>query len=337
MRNGTSGESEPSVRELFDHPTTVFLAFVGVDCAAWLLLLCVFGWSILRHCRAVAPANAAYKTAIYFVICTPMIMATLSLACLFFPEAMVVSSMVQSTYEAVALWKFYVALRCLLGDVPHMHKVLGALPPKNYYSVLIFKLCCWHHGKFVMDESHFRTLRLCVLQICIVRPVVLLGSVILWSFGLYTYGNYSMSNGYLYITIINATSLLVTMWALLVIFFATRTILADFRIGLKFTAIKLVFLLAIVQSFVLSLYNNVFGLKGNIFTTHDQVESWLNWLLVIEMFLLSLLFAKAFPASEYEHVPEPGSLSLSAQDSVNGFTRGSERTPLIVRAPKGFV
>ncbi|KJE89513.1 hypothetical protein CAOG_00969 [Capsaspora owczarzaki ATCC 30864] len=336
MTNGTSssGDFEPTPAELFTNPSDGFIAIVAIDCAAWLFLLGVHIVSLVRHFRTPNCENQRYRSAVRFVNGAPMFMGTVSLACLFFPRAMVYLTMVQSVYEAASLYFFYRSICSLLGEAPHMLKVLSALPAKNYFAVPPFRGCFKGTGEFVIDESHLAKIRRAVLQLCVVRPVMLLVAVLMQASGNYEIGVLKLSNGYFWVTIINTISLMITMWALLVLLFATRSILGEFHFVAKLVCIKLVFLLSVVQNLLLSILHRAGAIEANsIFSNTGMAESWLNWLLVIEMALLAVLFLRAFPTSEYALVPAPGSLTNAGQLELQRLAAGS--TSLLANTSAG--
>lgn len=316
----SDNSSTPTVGELFADPSAGFIAFVVIDCVLFLLAVALGGFNIHKHLNVPGPAQPVYKRATLIVIATPMVMSFFSLCCLFFPRATVVLELAQSVYEAVALYYFYTILVCMLGGHDKMVEVLGTLPPKNYYSVPVFRIFCCCVSPFKFTPRINAKLKTCVLQICFIRPLMLLVAVLLLASGKYEDGVIAASNGYIFVAIINAISLLVTMFALLVIFMATRQILASFTTTYKLLMIKLVFLLAILQNLLLSFLVRVKAITPNsIFSNPELAEQWLNWILVIELGLISLLFIKAFPETDFALIPKEGELhpavALSAEAS----------------------
>mmetsp|Transcript_14812 Transcript_14812/g.20653 ORF Transcript_14812/g.20653 Transcript_14812/m.20653 type:complete len:343 (+) Transcript_14812:190-1218(+) len=244
------------------------------------------------------------------------VFGTLSWLSLFFLNLAVPFELVMSMYEAVALWAFLMLMVDLLGGRKKCPEVLQHEPADKYLAAAPFFCCvpclC---PKIKIDHKWYIIIEIGVLQYLIIKPICATLALVLYFFGSYENGNMDWDHSYPYIRLVEVVSVLIAAYFLFVMWKATRNLLKKHNTSLKFACIKLVILVSVIQGFLLG------GLVDHEVITDDYVlhadviaEMWSAWLLVLEMFCLTILFFKAFPISDY-YTPVDESFALLKQDN----------------------
>jgi len=216
------------------------------------------------------------------------IFAITSFLSLFFLRMIPAFELVRNLYEA---WVLYAFLRLLI-------QLLGG---NTEASTLIDNKLLINWG--ITADQKLTIYKAVLLQLIFVRAVVALLSLLLALNGQYEAGNTSFHNGYPYMTIVNAISTSLAIIFLLKLYRATHLLLPQHNILLKFASIKLIIGISVLQNIVLAVLQRIQVIKEEeIFSQHLVAELWLNWLLCVEIFFVSLLFVKAFRVEYTETV-----------------------------------
>jgi hypothetical protein len=225
---------------------------------------------------------------------------------LYFMKAAPIFETIRTFYESFILFLFYRLMVVTLGGHSKAHELLDG-------RLLTKWTCCGSNSRLTLVKWG-------ILQLSIVHPVLDVLSLILLVNGLYDAGVMDFHQSYPYLQIVNVVSTIVAVVFLLQMYKACKTLLVGYNLGLKFLGIKLVIIVNIIQSLVLSaLVRGDVIQSDSLFTFETKAEAWQNFLLVLEMLGISVLFLKAFPTSDYLLQP-----SLSAPNSPSSKEEDKE-------------
>lgn len=152
-------------------------------------------------------------------------------------------------YEAFVIYAFFNLLLNKLGGERELLIMLHARPPSENF----FPGTCYSRDIFVGDPYTFLFVKRGILQFVYVKPVLALLTMVLKVSGNYQEGEFSWSSSYLYLTFFYNLSVCLSLWCLMVFFYATKQDLKGFRPLPKFLSVKAIIFFSFWQGVVIAL------------------------------------------------------------------------------------
>jgi len=159
-------------------------------------------------------------------------------------------------------------------------------------------LCCIPP---VTPGPHFLiVIRQCILQYVITKPLMSATAATLQIIGVYNEGSFDPAYGYLYVTVTVNTSVTISMYCLVLFYLVTKRELAPDRPIVKFACIKAILFFSFWQSVAIGVLSHfkVIPPIGE-WSQHEVATALNDFIICIEMFILSLVHPYVFPYQEY--------------------------------------
>lgn len=246
-------------------------------------------WFLCRY-NSNAPARN-YTT--YILILFP----ALSLCCvmgLLVPRSTLFMELTTSTLRAIAI---FVYTRILIGYFGGEDKLLAEMTDLPITFRTPPCCCCFACIKpSIISSKTFRVINTLCVQLVIIRPITMLILFLLWVDNRYELTDKaSTSNPGTYFQIINIASLLLSIWAAIVLTKAVKCKLPNRRIPAKFFSVQLTMVFSDAQRSILTILASsdvidCVGTRGPMVLAYRYHYG----LLVLETFLLSLLARYAY-------------------------------------------
>jgi len=323
----------PTIAETWDHMTGWLIATWAVAFFFWLFSMVTW----YRHRNELMTCQRSMLRELYIRISTlSVVFSTTSLLTLVFPRPAYLWHFLRVIYEVFTLKCFEYNITELLGVVgapgrgygsaeeerQNALKVLLEAQPQKYYGAPPLGCCflpCLKRMNF-SSRLYTNSKRL-VSQYLYFRPLA--GLTILWLILDNSLGDTEQYTGYPEGTILGGLetlSMLVAMEGLFILYWGSRSALAQYRVGLKFIAIKFVIFVGAIQNFMLET-NVPKEEEGDFYDQEARVELWNNALLLVESAGLTLLMWRAFPAEELvrAHVFRMSGKSVEDLDDPSEF------------------
>ncbi|XP_057682961.1 transmembrane protein 184ba isoform X2 [Corythoichthys intestinalis] len=288
-----------------------------------LLLTC---HQIYMHLRFYSsPREQRHIVRILFIVPIYAIDSWLSLLFFTNDQYYVYFDTIRDCYEAFVIYNFLsLCYEYLGGESAIMAEIRG----KPIESSCMFGTCCLK-GK-AYSIGFLRFCKQATLQFCVVKPLMAAVTVILQVYGKYKDGDFNVASGYLYITIIYNISVSLSLYALFLFYFATRSLLSPYRPVLKFFMVKSVIFLSFWQGMLLAIMEKC-GFIPQINSMEVSVgegtvaAGYQNFIICIEMFFAALGLRLAFTYTVYMdkslrtlgHPAPMKSISSSLKETMN--------------------
>ncbi|KAL0083005.1 organic solute transporter Ostalpha-domain-containing protein, partial [Phycomyces blakesleeanus] len=127
--------------------------------------------------------------------------------------------------------------------------MLHSRPPSENF----FPGTLWSREIYVGDPYTFLFVKRGILQFVYVKPILAVVTMALKATGHYSEGEISWTSSYLYLTFFYNISVTLTLWCLMVFFYATKKDLVAFRPLPKFLCVKAIIFFSFWQSVVIAL------------------------------------------------------------------------------------
>jgi hypothetical protein len=128
-------------------------------------------------------------------------------------------------YEAFVIYAFFNLLLNKLGGERALIIMLHSRPPSENF----FPGSLYSRDIYVGDPYTFLFVKRGILQFVYVKPLLAFVTMALKATGNYHDGDLSWSSSYLYLTFVYNLSVCLSLWCLMVFFYATKHDLAGFR------------------------------------------------------------------------------------------------------------
>ncbi|CAH8863979.1 unnamed protein product [Trichobilharzia szidati] len=199
------------------------------------------------------------------------------------------------------------------GESCILSEIRGRELPRSW----AFCTCCFYGQTYTIEFLRF--CKQATLQFCIIKPLTSIATIILQAIGVYKHGIFSATNGYLYVTVVYNASAFVALYALVLFYLATRSILQPFDPAIKFAVVKSVVFLCFWQGVVLAILEKAEVLPALPNTNAGTVAAGIqNFLICLEMFAASIALRFAFPSQLYSDGIGTGPTTFSGYDSLGG-------------------
>ncbi|KAK3711763.1 hypothetical protein RRG08_036969 [Elysia crispata] len=215
-----------------------------------------------------------------------------SLFALFFPRAELLCELVATTYISRAMFHFVSLMTFYFGG---KKKLLHRLKDDKMNLRSPPCCCCCCLPKIKVTERRFTILKTLVLQAAIVLPLLSMAAVVLWLDGKYKSGELSTMDAFPYLTVPSIVSMLLSLYAYILLYRLCRTYLVPLSISVKFFSLQMVIALIRLQSIVMDILasNGIPACRGAL-STVALSQTYKQILIILEVFLLSLLARKAY-------------------------------------------
>ncbi|KAI8982571.1 organic solute transporter Ostalpha-domain-containing protein [Pilobolus umbonatus] len=163
-------------------------------------------------------------------------------------------------------------------------------PSENFFPGTLYS-----RDIFVGDPYTFLFVKRGILQFVYVKPVLSVITMALKATGNYNEGDFSLTSSYLYLTFLYNLTVCLSLWCLMVFFYATKKDLTKFRPLPKFLSVKAIIFFSFWQSVVIALM--VFaGLIPEGEHTSIAIQ---DFLVCLEMVPFAIAHAFAFSYEDY--------------------------------------
>ena len=220
-----------------------------------------------------------------------------SLISLKFYEYSVYIDVVRDVYEAFVIYSFMMLCFEYLGG---KNIVLYKLRDNEFKKSYITCTCCVSNISY-----NIKFIRFCkrgTLQFCVIKPLMSMLIIIINLLGYYHDGNINLTTGYFWISIIYNISIFIALYSLLLFYEATKDFLSSHKPILKFLCVKSVIFLSFWQSFVIAGLVHIGYIKDSgdgVASAAELAICYQNFIICIEMFLISIVYNIAFSADQY--------------------------------------
>eukprot|EP01112_Ceratiomyxa_fruticulosa_P016568 TRINITY_DN5031_c0_g1_i1.p1 TRINITY_DN5031_c0_g1~~TRINITY_DN5031_c0_g1_i1.p1 ORF type:complete len:494 (+),score=86.23 TRINITY_DN5031_c0_g1_i1:318-1799(+) len=263
---------------------------------------------INKHLKYYTQPN--HQRYIVRILCMVPIYGVYSLLSLVFNTYQLYFAFIRDTYEAYVLYMFFALCVEYAGGREALIRHISEKPPLK----LAFPL--W--WKVKTDEKFFKVCQQGMIQYVIIKPIVALWSIVLAAMGLYDDGVFRADRGYFYNTIIINVCVTVALYVVVIFYQSAADILSPYQPLLKFLCIKIVVFFCFWQSVMISVMVHFGWLPGVDGWDVGEVSVGLqNFLICFEMFIISLMHIKAFPAEQYRVQAMRQAPLLKRVDNVN--------------------
>ncbi|XP_070576584.1 organic solute transporter subunit alpha-like isoform X2 [Ptychodera flava] len=215
------------------------------------------------------------------------VLSCTSLLALYVPRAHFIASIHATLYFSVTLYRFVLLIFDYFGG---LEAAVVLLENEEVSIASCPLLCCFQCLRKVKVTRKFLfTMKRLAMQVAFVRPTALFVAAVLWTDDKYTPGQIAHNEAYVYLNTISIVSTLLAMYALNVIYRASREPLRGFQITKKFMTVQIALLLVNIQHAFLAVLVSV-----NVIKCTDPVSSKAraniiyNILIVTEMFVLGI-------------------------------------------------
>lgn len=152
-------------------------------------------------------------------------------------------------YEAFVIYAFFNLLLNKLGGERALIIMLHSRPPSENF----FPGTLYSREIFVGDPYTFLFVKRGILQFVYVKPVLAIITMVLKATGNYHEGEFSWTSSYFYLTFFFNLSVSLSLWCLMVFFYATKKDMVQFRPLPKFLCVKAIIFFSFWQSVVVAL------------------------------------------------------------------------------------
>ncbi|GMH41682.1 hypothetical protein BSKO_09592 [Bryopsis sp. KO-2023] len=217
---------------------------------------------------------------------------------LHFYSAEIYINPLRECYEAYTIYNFYSYLVAFLdSEVGDLETHMMLKPPFDHMWGFQFVCERWKMGRQFIWEC-----KKGILNYVILRPITAVMGMVAEALDFYKSGRFWPDGMWFWVTMINNVSQIWAIYCLVMFYRATHRELAPIRPISKFLLIKAVVFVTFWQSVVISALLSLGWIKTDRWTTYDpkDVGSGLqNFIICIEMFVASFVFAYVFPPKDY--------------------------------------
>jgi len=227
-------------------------------------------------------------------------------------------------YEAYLLYQFFALLVAYIedGKPGRLELILEISEPTEHP----IPCCCL--SPVVPGRLFLLVCRQSILQYVIIRPVMALAAGLMEYLHIYNEGDFTPFSGYLYVTIINLSSVTVAMYFLVLFYMVTQKQLAPYRVMSKLLSIKAILFFSFWQAVAIGILSFYDVIPAIGHWDQKEVATGLNdFILCIEMAILAIVHAYAFPYQQYVHnehalgITTPSQAFRAFKDPVSNFAR----------------
>ncbi|KAJ3329870.1 hypothetical protein HDU76_006982 [Blyttiomyces sp. JEL0837] len=207
-------------------------------------------------------------------------------------------NIIRDCYEAFVIYSFYALIMQYLGETPSVQKMALMSKPTRMKFPPPFGFFIGHYNP--TSSTFLRNMRALVLQYVLVRPLMTLLAVIEQSRGKFCAESMSPKYGHFWYMAINMISVSACMYGLITIYVTIKEEIAEHKPLPKFLSIKLVILLTLFQTFILSMLVHFGVIHATQFWTRTNIANGINSILIcFEMLIASIVHRSSFPADPY--------------------------------------
>jgi len=255
-----------------------------------LIAVLISVYEILQHLRHYnEPHFQLYSCRIILMVPIYSFQSWLSLM---FPEYALYFNTLRDLYEAYVLYIFLELLIQYLGGERTIYAYLE-LQGRMRHPWPLENL-----KPITLNASFHRRVKQGTLQFVLIKPITALVALVLEPYDLYKEGQFDFSYGYSYCSIINNTSVTVSLYSLALFYMATEDKLQPFQPLYKFLCVKAVIFFSFWQSCLLYVLVQI-GMLGDEETGQWVASRTQDFAICLEMLIASLAISAAFSYKEH--------------------------------------
>ncbi|XP_003727010.1 organic solute transporter subunit alpha-like [Strongylocentrotus purpuratus] len=249
---------------------TGLIVMMSITSAITILLIIAFIESVVFVATKI-PHRDRSISLIWMLAMYPIFVMTSQMG-LFIPRAVLMCNLTASIFFSISLYQFLQLIIYYYGG--HDATVVKI----SEIQIL---------GKLQLTEESFYRLKICIYQMALLRPVVLFIEDILWLNESYDTSSISVNDAYVYLNLFTFLSSLVAIFALVVLFLASREHLKAFSITIKFVIVGLALYFSNIQILLFDVLTLTDVIKcSKPFDWETRGSSWQCLCLVVESALL---------------------------------------------------
>ncbi|KAI9313127.1 organic solute transporter Ostalpha-domain-containing protein [Dichotomocladium elegans] len=172
--------------------------------------------------------------------------------------------------------------------------MLHSRPPSENF----FPGTLWSREIYVGDPYTFLFVKRGILQFVYVKPLLAVLTMVLKATGKYQDGEISWSSSYLYLTFFYNLSVCLSLWCLMVFFYATKKDLPGFRPLPKFLCVKAIIFFSFWQSVIIALLVSAGVIPEGEGENHISVAIQ-DFLICLEMIPAAIAHSYSFSYEDY--------------------------------------
>lgn len=158
----------------------------------------------------------------------------------------------------------------------------------------LFPLNYFYSNSFALNRDMYKTIKKGVMQFVFLKPITSILSLIFYfKYNLYTEGSFSLYNSYIYIALINNTSVSISLYCLVLFYFGFENDLAPFRPLSKFLCVKFVIFFSFWQTCFLKI---CWVMK---LVEFENAKIYQSLLVCFEMMIASIAHSFAFSHTDF--------------------------------------
>ncbi|RUS16620.1 organic solute transporter Ostalpha-domain-containing protein [Endogone sp. FLAS-F59071] len=270
------------------------LGSVAVDIAAFFALggIIISLVSIWYHLKNYRKPNLQrqvirilWMVPIYGISC---VISLVSLSAAFYVDTF------RDIYEAFVIYAFFTLLLDRLGGERALLTMLHSRPPSHNF----FPGTLWSRDIFVGDPYTFLFVKRGILQFVYVKPVLAIMTMLLKATGNYHDGLISWTSGWAWVTFIYNLSVCLSLWCLVVFFYATKNDLREFRPLPKFLSVKAVIFFSFWQSLLIAIFVSA-GLIPTNESSENLAVAIQDLLICLELIPFAVAHSYSFSYEDY--------------------------------------
>ncbi|ORZ02434.1 organic solute transporter Ostalpha-domain-containing protein [Syncephalastrum racemosum] len=197
-------------------------------------------------------------------------------------------------YEAFVIYAFFQLLLNKLGGERALIIMLHSRPPTENF----FPGTLWSREIDVGDPYTFLFVKRGIIQFVYVKPALAVLTMVLKATGNYQDGEISWSSAYMYLTFFYNLSVCLSLWCLMVFFYATKKDMTGFRPLPKFLCVKAIIFFSFWQSVIIALLVSVGAIPEGEGEEHISVAIQ-DFLICLEMVPAAIAHSYAFSYEDY--------------------------------------
>ena len=288
----------PTIFDIFSNPS-------AFNIVSWVLSIIASGIALFifypHYQKILACPNTHSKRHTLRVLYMTPSFAILSLLGLFFPRTSALFAVLRSVVESRAIYGYVALLLDELGGFDKAVQSMMSMHDSGKFLAVPPCCCCLRPCCPTIPMSS-RLISFCrKLAMQAVYAIPILAYLHLWV-ELEKVRDHASYYDNVIITIqaLEVLTVMFAFWGMMILFFASREVIASFNPGRKMIAIKLVLFVGVVQTFVLSLSLSSTSGNNDLYDQAYEVTAWSNFLLCLESAPLALLMRWSYPARELQ-------------------------------------
>ena len=203
--------------------------------------------------------------------------------------------LIRDCYEAYVIYMFFQLMVGYIGGVDQVISLWRQEQPTMDHP---FPLCCLPPLK--LTKRVMRVWQALLLQYVVLNPLLTIISVVLVLTEKYKEGDFTPGSAWLWLSGLRFVSVTLAFTSLVYFYIGTKSFMASDKPLGKFASVKIVVFLSFWQTVALAVLNHFEIIKSTRLWTSDDVTTGLgNFMIAVEMYLVSVAHAWIFDEAKY--------------------------------------